>query len=59
MTDKQFAAMRDNGPAFYEALIDIRNRILCPVGPAPSLDLIAEIAGAAIDVVAKEAGHAE
>jgi hypothetical protein len=31
-----------------EALIDIRNRILCPVGPSPSLDQIAEIAGSAL-----------
>jgi hypothetical protein len=30
-----------------EVLIDIRNRILCPVGPTPSLDQIAEIASRA------------
>ena len=27
-----------------EALLDIRNRILCPVGPSPTLDEIAQIA---------------
>lgn len=31
-----------------EALTDIRNRVLCPVGPSPSLDLLAEIASAAL-----------
>lgn len=31
-----------------EALIDIRNRILCPVGPAPTLDEIQAIASGAL-----------
>lgn len=34
-----------------EALTDIRNRILCPVGPEPSLDLIAEIASTALQSI--------
>jgi hypothetical protein len=31
-----------------EALLDIRNRILCPVGPSPTLGEIAEIASKAL-----------
>ena len=31
-----------------EALLDIQNRILCPVGPSPTLDEIAEIASKAL-----------
>ena len=31
-----------------EALTDIRNRILCPVGPTPTLEQIGEIASAAL-----------
>jgi hypothetical protein len=42
---------RANNPAptLLEALIDISNRILCPVGPAPTLDEVQEIASAAIN----------
>jgi hypothetical protein len=32
-----------------EALLDIRNRILCPVGPSPTLDEIAQIARKALE----------
>ena len=31
-----------------EALLDIHNRILCPVGPSPTLDEIAQIASKAL-----------
>jgi hypothetical protein len=31
-----------------EALLDIQNRIICPVGPSPTLDEIAEIASKAL-----------
>lgn len=31
-----------------EALTDIRNRVLCPVGPAPTIDQLGEIAGRAL-----------
>lgn len=31
-----------------EALVDIRNRILCPVGPSPTLDEVEAIASAAL-----------
>lgn len=36
------------GASFYEALTDIRNRILCPVGPSPTLDDVQEIASTAL-----------
>lgn len=39
--------------ALREALIDIRNRILCPVGPSPTLDEIQQIASDALDEVAQ------
>lgn len=35
-------------PELYEALTDIRNRVLCPVGPTPTLDELQEIASAAL-----------
>jgi hypothetical protein len=31
-----------------EALLDIRNRVLCPVGPSPTIDELQEIASAAL-----------
>ena len=37
-----------SAPDLLEALYDIRNRILCPVGPSPTLDEVQEIASAAI-----------
>jgi len=41
-------ALQRSNAAKDEALIDIRNRILCPVGPSPTLDEIAEIASKAL-----------
>jgi hypothetical protein len=41
-------------PELYEALLDIRNRILCPVGPTPTLDELEEIASAAVAKVRGE-----
>lgn len=34
-----------------EALTDIRNRVLCPVGPQPTLEQLADIASAALTTV--------
>jgi hypothetical protein len=31
-----------------DALLDIRNRVLCPVGPSPTIDELQEIASAAL-----------
>ena len=50
LADEILQALRVEPPSDVarEALIDIRNRILCPVGPSPSLDQIAEIASSAL-----------
>jgi hypothetical protein len=41
-------------PTMIEALTDIRNRILCPVGPAPTLDEIQQIASRALSGASDE-----
>lgn len=41
-------ALPDIG-VLVEALVDIRNRVLCPVGPAPTIDELGEIASAALE----------
>jgi hypothetical protein len=48
--------------ALREALTDIRNRILCPVGPSPSLDEVEKIASdalARIDARSAETGNTD
>jgi hypothetical protein len=42
------ALLRDNAE-LREALTDIRNRVLCPVGPSPTLDDLGAIASAALE----------
>jgi hypothetical protein len=45
----QLKALQRSNAEKDEALLDIRNRILCPVGPSPTLDEIAQIARKALE----------